>query len=287
MNGPKSQGIADSWRTGMVESSTKSPIGQVACYYCCYCIIYIWSTWSVDWTLGLRSQHIIKHECSTSCTMKLLEDKNMSCVISQPHPTWTSAFSNTQFLVINRPQPFHSSPITLCQPMPLHHHCCQQPPSSTAHTPTAYTDHNGNSHQHQHQHLNKCMLCQHMVKTMWHPQNVSHCPDSDDTCCHGLITVQPVQLSTLTTVPHSIFQYFTVPHLFLQEFGHSSGIPVDSCGVPLEFHWNKNGIKQTKVEILIYWSQFLKLCRYIHFCLPLPFWHHIYSSTLPLKFNFK
>ena len=106
-------------------------------------------------------------------------------------------------------------------------------------------------------------------------------------------------------------QYFTVPHLFLQESGHSSeipvestgiprnssgilqesshsrGIPVDSCGIPLEFHWNKNGIKQTKVEILIYLSQFLKLCRYIHFCLSLPFLHHVYSSTLPLKFNFK
>ena len=47
-------------------------------------------------------------------------------------------------------------------------------------------------------------------------------------------------------------QYFTVPHLFLQESGHSSGIPVESIGIPLEFHWNKNGIKQTKVEILIY-----------------------------------
>ena len=67
----------------------------------------------------------------------------------------------------------------------------------------------------------------------------------------------------------------------LQESSHSSGIPVDSSGILLEFHWNENGIKQTKVEILIYWSQFLKLCRYIHFCLSLPFWHHVYSSTYP------
>ena len=53
-------------------------------------------------------------------------------------------------------------------------------------------------------------------------------------------------------------------------------------------HWNKNGIKQTKVEILIYLSQFLKLCKYIHFSLlSLPFSHNVYSSTLPLKFNFK
>ena len=53
------------------------------------------------------------------------------------------------------------------------------------------------------------------------------------------------------------------------------------------FHWNKNGIKQTKVEILIYLSQFSRLCRYIHFSLSLPFLHNVYSSTLPLKFNFK
>ena len=53
------------------------------------------------------------------------------------------------------------------------------------------------------------------------------------------------------------------------------------------FQWNKNGIKQTKVEILIYLSQFLKLCRYIHFSLSLPFLHNVYFSTLPLKFNFK
>ena len=29
-------------------------------------------------------------------------------------------------------------------------------------------------------------------------------------------------------------QYFTVPHLFLQESSHSSGIPVESTGIPLE-----------------------------------------------------
>ena len=49
-------------------------------------------------------------------------------------------------------------------------------------------------------------------------------------------------------------QYFTVPHLFLQESGHSTGILVESTGILLQFHWNKNGIKQTKVEILIYFS---------------------------------
>ncbi|KIJ90531.1 hypothetical protein K443DRAFT_116463, partial [Laccaria amethystina LaAM-08-1] len=35
-------------------------------------------------------------------------------------------------------------------------------------------------------------------------------------------------------------QYFTVPHLFLQESIHSSGIPVESCRnpvIPVEFHW--------------------------------------------------
>ena len=51
---------------------------------------------------------------------------------------------------------------------------------------------------------------------------------------------------------------------------------------------HSSGIKQTKVEILIYLSQFLKLCRYIYFSLlSLPFSHNVYSSTLPLKFNFK
>ena len=44
------------------------------------------------------------------------------------------------------------------------------------------------------------------------------------------------------------FQYFTVPHLFLQESGHSSGIPVESCRnpvIPVEstgIHWNSTGI---------------------------------------------
>ena len=36
-------------------------------------------------------------------------------------------------------------------------------------------------------------------------------------------------------------QYFTVPHLFLQESGHSSGIPVESCRnpvIPVDFQWN-------------------------------------------------
>ena len=65
-------------------------------------------------------------------------------------------------------------------------------------------------------------------------------------------------------------------------------IPVESTGIPQEFHWNKNGIKQTKVEILIYLSQFLKLCRSIQFyLLSLLFLHNVYSSTLPLKFNSK
>ena len=79
-------------------------------------------------------------------------------------------------------------------------------------------------------------------------------------------------------------QYFTVPHLFLQESGHSSGIHRNFTGIPL---WNKNGIKQAKVEILIYLSQLLKLHRYIHFSLSLPFLHKVHSCTLPLKFNFK
>ena len=35
-------------------------------------------------------------------------------------------------------------------------------------------------------------------------------------------------------------QYFTVPHLFLQESGHSSGIPVESTGI----HRNSSGILQ-------------------------------------------
>ena len=73
-------------------------------------------------------------------------------------------------------------------------------------------------------------------------------------------------------------QYFAVPHLFLQESSYSSAIL-------LKFHWNMNGIKQTKVEILIYSSQFLKLCRSMHFSLlGLPFLHHVYSNTLPLLY---
>ena len=34
-----------------------------------------------------------------------------------------------------------------------------------------------------------------------------------------------------------------IPAGILQESGHSSGIPVESIGIPLEFHWNKNGIR--------------------------------------------
>ena len=47
----------------------------------------------------------------------------------------------------------------------------------------------------------------------------------------------------------ALLQYFTVPHLFLQESGHSSGILVESTGIlvescrnpviPVEFHWNQ------------------------------------------------
>ena len=33
-----------------------------------------------------------------------------------------------------------------------------------------------------------------------------------------------------------------IPAGILQESTHSSGIPVESTGIPLEFHWNKTGI---------------------------------------------
>ena len=86
-------------------------------------------------------------------------------------------------------------------------------------------------------------------------------------------------------------QYFTVPHLFLQESGHSSKIPV-------EFHWNKTGIKQPKVEILYLTVHILPIYRTTYFSLlSLLFLHlfksvsqflqSVYSSTLPSKFNFK
>ena len=100
-------------------------------------------------------------------------------------------------------------------------------------------------------------------------------PEYMSTWIHGYMN---------TRIPMN--KYFTVPHLFLQKSSHSSRIPVEPIGILLVFHWNKNGIKQTKVEILIYLSQFLKLCRYINFSLSLPFLHNVYSSTLPLKFNF-
>ena len=100
-------------------------------------------------------------------------------------------------------------------------------------------------------------------------------PEYMSTWIHGYMN---------TRIPMN--KYFTVPHLFLQNSSHSSRIPVEPIGILLVFHWNKNGIKQTKVEILIYLSQFLKLCRYINFSLSLPFLHNVYSSTLPLKFNF-
>ena len=107
-------------------------------------------------------------------------------------------------------------------------------------------------------------------------------------------------------------QYFTVPHLFLQESGHSSRIPVESTGIPvefqwnpqestgipLEFHWNKTGIKQTKVKILYLTLHILPIYRTTYFSLlSLLFLHlfksvsqflqSVYSSTLPSKFNFK
>ena len=114
-------------------------------------------------------------------------------------------------------------------------------------------------------------------------------------------------------------QYFTVPHLFLQESGHSSGIPVESTGIPvescrnplipvefqwnpqestgipLEFHWNKTGIQQAKVEILYFTLHILPIYRttslffpcyfYIYFKSVSPFLQSVYSRTLPSKFN--
>jgi hypothetical protein len=49
----------------------------------------------------------------------------------------------------------------------------------------------------------------------------------------------------------SIVQYFTVPHLFLQESSHSSGIPVESCRnpvIPAEFHWNLQECHSNQAE---------------------------------------
>ena len=66
-------------------------------------------------------------------------------------------------------------------------------------------------------------------------------------------------------------QYFTVPHLFLQESGHSSGIPVESTGILrnssgilqesshssgilLEFHWNSTGIRMESSRLRLKYS---------------------------------
>ena len=58
-------------------------------------------------------------------------------------------------------------------------------------------------------------------------------------------------------------QYFTVPHLFLQESGHSSGIPVESTGIPVEscrnpvipveFQWNPQEF--TGIPLEFPWNQ--------------------------------
>ena len=75
-------------------------------------------------------------------------------------------------------------------------------------------------------------------------------------------------------------QYFTVPHLFLQESSHSSRIPVESIGIPLEFHWNKNGIKHTKVDILLYLSQFSSCADIYTFLFPC----HFYTMFTPVLY---
>ena len=92
---------------------------------------------------------------------------------------------------------------------------------------------------------------------------------------------------------HNHRQYFTVPHLFLQESSHSSRIPVESTGI----HRNSTGIKQTKVEILYLTLHFVLIYRTTYFSLlSLLFLHlfksvshlqSVYSSTLPLGYNFK
>ena len=93
-------------------------------------------------------------------------------------------------------------------------------------------------------------------------------------------------------------QYFTVPHLFLQESCRNPVIPVEfqwnpqeSTGSPLEFHWNKTEIKQTKVEILQILSQFIELYPFSFFPAIFTLIYICFSSqsmfTLPFKFKFK
>ena len=51
-------------------------------------------------------------------------------------------------------------------------------------------------------------------------------------------------------------QYFTVPHLFLQESSHSSGIPLESSRnpvIPVEFHWNPQEF--TGIPQEFHWNQ--------------------------------
>ena len=82
---------------------------------------------------------------------------------------------------------------------------------------------------------------------------------SNVPCSSSFLTLPPFPGPLLAPRRSIVFckmvattQYFTVPHLFLQESGHSSGIPVESTGIPVEscrnplipveFHWNKTGI---------------------------------------------
>ena len=50
---------------------------------------------------------------------------------------------------------------------------------------------------------------------------------------HVLVVTCVLTVASVLIVTRVCSQYFTVPHLFLQESGHSSGIPVESSGIPV------------------------------------------------------
>ena len=79
-------------------------------------------------------------------------------------------------------------------------------------------------------------------------------------------------------IPAGILQESGHSSGILQESSHSNRIPVESIGIPLEFHWNKNGIKHTKVEILLYLSQFSSCADIYTFLFPC----HFYTMFTPV-----
>ena len=68
----------------------------------------------------------------------------------------------------------------------------------------------------------------------------------------------------------------------IRSFQWNSGgiLQESSIGILVEFHWHENGIKQTKVEILIYLSQFSSCADIYTFLFPC----HFYSMFTPVLY---